>query len=79
MDNASLVTLIRCFLAGESSLAMAKHIEGTIATTFPEDHPAHELADMLAQYTPGGGDYLYSERDVAGPLGRFLIELESIS
>lgn len=75
MDNTPLVELIRRFLAGESSLSIANEIEGAIATTFPSDHPAQDLADMLAQYTPGGGDHLYAERDIAGPLERFLVDL----
>ena len=72
MDNAPLETLIQRFLAGDSSLAIANEIEAAIATTYPNDHPAQEIAELLAQYTPGGGDYLYSEKDLVGPLERFL-------
>jgi len=52
---------IQRFLDGETSISQAQIIEGLIATTFPEEHPAQEIADELAQYSPGGGPFLYSE------------------
>lgn len=75
MNDFRLSSLIRRFLAGEDSLAMANEIEGAIATSFPEDHPAQEVAEMLAQYTPGGGDFIFSRQDVDGPLAKLLDQL----
>ena len=79
MANASLAVLIRRFLEGQSSLSVANEIEGALSANFPQDESAEDLAAMLAQYSPGGGDYLYSQRDMAEPLRRFLARLESSS
>jgi hypothetical protein len=72
MENAQLAKLIKQFVAGDTSLHIANQIEALIANGFPEEHPAQDLAEMLAQYRPGGGDFLYSEQDVLPPLERLL-------
>jgi hypothetical protein len=77
MENFRLHSLIGRFLAGESSTALAKEIESEIILALPENHPAQEVASLLAQFSLGGGQFLYSEQDMARPLQALLSELES--
>jgi len=63
---------IHRFLEGETSLTHARDIESLIVQSFPENHPAQEIADLLAQYSPGGGPFLYSEQQLQVPLKELL-------
>jgi len=68
----ALKTSIHSFLAGENSIKQANTIEGLITSSFSEDHPAQEVAEMLAQYAPGGGPFLFNEHQVSTRLQALL-------
>jgi hypothetical protein len=69
---AALLERMERFARGEDcSLAAANFIEGEIATIFPEDDELQELAELLAQYRPGGGEFLWSEDDVRPRMTRW--------
>jgi len=60
-----LVTMIDDVLSkGALPLKEAWGIEGKIRCDYPEDEQLEEIADKLALYRPGGGEYLLSEEDV---------------
>jgi hypothetical protein len=60
-----LVARMEQFASGtDVSLVAANAIESAIILLFPEDEELQELADLLAQYRPGGGDHLYSEAEM---------------
>ncbi|MFL6231506.1 MAG: hypothetical protein ACJ76N_00060 [Thermoanaerobaculia bacterium] len=59
-----LERLIRAERGEDFSLLAAGEIESEIVTLFPEDEKLQEYADLLAQYRPGGGEYLYSETEI---------------
>jgi hypothetical protein len=65
---AALIDRLERFIRAERgedfSRRAAGTIEGEIAALFPEDEALQEYADLLAQYRPGGGEYLYSEADL---------------
>jgi len=60
MPIDDLISLMERFISGEAiSVRDANRLEGLLlelAPTFPE---LEDLADDLAQYRPGGGDYLH--------------------
>jgi hypothetical protein len=65
-----LERFIRAERGEDYSLRAANAIEGELATLFAGDEELEEFTDLLAQYSPGGGDYLYSESDVRPALVR---------
>ena len=68
-----LGALLEIFVSGEQkSVEHARRMEGLIATAFPADHALQDLADMLAQYQPGGGDYLFSWEEMLPVATRWL-------
>jgi len=77
MDNrAELMTLLVEFVSRRDiSLGTANKIESLIAVEFSEDDPIQELAEDLAQYTPGGGDYLFSEEQMVPRAAAWLARL----
>jgi hypothetical protein len=64
------------FLAGEDGVDAAQRIEGLIASTLAPGHPAQEIADMLAQYRPGGEAGYLDRNDVTPPLRTLLLALD---
>ncbi|MBQ1782626.1 MAG: hypothetical protein II007_03145 [Gammaproteobacteria bacterium] len=71
--NQELRSLLESFISGENqSLLMAQKIESIICIEYAEDHPLQELAEFLAQYRPGGGEFLYSETETAQEISRWL-------
>lgn len=72
-DWKQLSVLLETFAGGENrSLVTANEIEGQIATKFPSDHEVQDLADAFARYSPGGGDFLFSEEDMLPQVTRWL-------
>ncbi|WP_139225821.1 hypothetical protein [Paracidovorax konjaci] len=58
-------SLAKKFISGEDvSLKCANALEVAIDDAFPDDEEMQAVVLMLASYRPGGGDYLYNERDV---------------
>jgi hypothetical protein len=62
-DLARLRLLLDRFVSGEErSLALAKEIEGIVATRFPDAEWFEEVELALAMYNPAGGEqYLDDE------------------
>jgi hypothetical protein len=57
-----LATLMERFASGEAiSLQDARKLEGGLLEWAPEYPDLEDLADELAQYSPGGGDLLFDE------------------
>jgi hypothetical protein len=55
-----LITLMEDFVAGTAiSLADAHRLEGVLLECVAEHPDLGDLADDLAQYHPGGGDFLF--------------------
>ena len=74
--------LLMCLLAmsineGTVSLDRSKQIEGLIVTLLPDDHRADEVAEELAQYSPGGGHGLLSEAELLPSLSRLLARIRA--
>jgi hypothetical protein len=60
-----LRTLLCRFIDGpDRSISAANEIEGLIASNYPPEDPLQELAEDLAQYSPRGGNFLYSEEEM---------------
>ena len=75
-----VIQLLEAFVEqGNTSLAAAKQLEGAIAESFAADHELQDLADLLAQYRPGGGGGLYAEADVVPQAAVWLRRLRSDS
>ena len=71
--NQELRMLLESFKSGENqSLQIAKKIESIICTEYAEDHPLQELAEFLAQYSPGGEEFLYSETEATQEISKWL-------
>lgn len=65
--------LLEAFAIGpDRSLQAAREIEGAIAESLPAQHALQELAEDFAQYSPGGGDRLYSEAQLVPKVAAFL-------
>jgi len=64
-SKISLRNQLEAFVKGEEiAIETANEMEGDIIALFPDDHELIELAEMLAQYQPGGGEYLYSHDSI---------------
>ena len=72
-NNDDLIALVKKFTSGEDvSIRSANAIEVAIDNAFPDDEVMQDAVLMLASYRPGGGEYLYSEREVKGQLEKIL-------
>lgn len=70
---SELIVMIRRFLDGSDvSINLAKRIESAISDIFPEDDEVQDIAINMASYSPGGGDFMYSEEDLKPQLMRVL-------
>lgn len=74
MDSAARMRQLMESAVATSQLSIntAREIEGIIAVSFPCEDKLKELAEALAQFSPGGGDYLFSEYDILPKFKRFL-------
>lgn len=64
-----LMGLIDRFLSGaDTSLGAAHKMEAILLTNFVTEDWFDELSLALAQYSPGGGEHLLAEPDLAGVL-----------
>jgi hypothetical protein len=77
MENAQSLKHIQALLAAfgigpNRSLQASREIEGAIAESVPSDHHLQELAEDFAQYSPGGGEGLYSEVELLLKVEAFL-------
>jgi hypothetical protein len=77
LSTIQLRSLLEVFVSGtDRSVKFANEIEGQIALEFPEDHPVQELAEELAQYRPGGGDFLISESEMLPIVAKWLARIQ---
>ncbi|MES2675938.1 MAG: hypothetical protein V4660_17000 [Pseudomonadota bacterium] len=71
--NNELRILLESFKSGENqSLPIAQKIESIICTEYAENHPLQELAEFLAQYRPGGGEFLHCETEATQEITKWL-------
>lgn len=74
--NQELRILLESFKNGENqSLQIAQKIESIICSEYAEDHPLQELAEFLAQYRPGGEEFLYSKAEANQEISKWLKRL----
>ena len=60
-----ICTLLSRFVDGaDRSLALVGRLEVALDEAFPHDDECQDLVLALASYRPGGGEYLYDERDI---------------
>jgi hypothetical protein len=67
MENPKIKAkqLLLAFISGrDRSTEIADEIWAAVRATAPENEELQELIDDLASYTPGGGDYLFAEREI---------------
>lgn len=58
--------LLLRFVSGlDRSMQLAASLEGHLVEHFPDNPEAVELADLLACYKPGGGQFLFDEEHIA--------------
>lgn len=63
--NNSVIKKIDIFLSRkDQSLKVTNEIEAELLALFPEDEYIEDVTDALAQYKPGGGDFLFQESDI---------------
>jgi hypothetical protein len=69
---AAIVALIDTFVSGDDrSLAQAQAIEVALDDAHPGDESVvGDAVIALAQYAPGGGEFLYDETHIVGVLSR---------
>ena len=61
--------LIGEFISGaDISISLANRIEVLLDDSFPHDEHIQETVEMLARYSPIGGDYLYDDKAVRSRL-----------
>ena len=79
--NRNTLTLLREMVCdGQLGLENARNLESSILLEFPGadgDERFAELLEVLASYTPGGGDYLYDEATLVEEARRVLHRLEN--
>lgn len=56
------MALQRIVAQRDFSLNAADALVAVILKEFPDDQRFEELLDILAQYRPGGGEFLYNEK-----------------
>jgi hypothetical protein len=67
--RSELITLINRFVSDEErSLRLANEIEGLVLERFREEPWFDDVSLALAQYAPGGGEYLVSDEQLASEL-----------
>jgi len=72
-----LVALIDRFLTGaDTSLQATREIESVLFENFGEEDWYDEASLALAQYSPGGGQHLLDEADLAAVLKEVKADLE---
>ncbi len=60
-----LENMIQKFVSGEdTTLSLANRIEVAIDDAYPDDDYLQEAVMMLAQYRPGGGEFLHDTPSV---------------
>ena len=65
MQLHELIADLKVFISKEDHMiSRANKIEVAIDELFLEDDYAQNFVNDLAQYSPGGGDYLYSFEDI---------------
>lgn len=65
---------------GVPSKDLARNLEETILEAFPaadDDERFEEILHILASYEPGGGAYLFNEKDLKLECGRVLMALKN--
>jgi len=66
-----LALMLDRFVSGEDiSLIAANQLEVLLSDGFPDDELVQDRVGDLAQYRPGGGDFLIDEREMRSRLGR---------
>ena len=66
-----LMLLLDRFVSGrDTSLAAASRLEVLLAEAYPDDEVVQDRAGDLAQYRPGGGEFLFDEPEMRSRLGR---------
>ncbi|NIJ67444.1 hypothetical protein FHR20_004428 [Sphingomonas leidyi] len=66
-----LMLLLDRFVSGrDTSLAAASRLEVLLAEAYPDDEVVQDRAGDLAQYRPGGGEFLFDETEMRSRLGR---------
>ena len=79
---AKLVLMVSDFVAGvDRSIAFANRIESQMYAAFADDYDSDATNDFmiaLASYRPGGGQGLYSERDLLEASEAVLPKLKSL-
>lgn len=66
-----LASLLDRFLTGEDvSMAAANRLEVLLSDAFPDDELVQGRVGDLAQYRPGGGDFLFDEKEMCARLSR---------
>lgn len=69
-----LIEKLEAFLGCNNDLQFANEIEGDFIELFYEDDEIFNVADAFAQYSPGGGEFLFSEKDME-PKCKYLIKV----
>jgi len=73
-----LMTLMERFVSGEAiALADANRLESLLLEWTSEVPELEDLADDLANYRPGGGDYLYDFDQMKPRVAHFLASLRA--
>ena len=63
--------LIDRFITGvDVSLSAANKLEVLLDDAYPSDDQIQELVEMLAQYRPGGDEFLFKEKDIQSHLAK---------
>lgn len=66
-----LATRLNRFVDGrDTSIAAANQLEVLLAEAFPDDGVVQDRVGDLAQYRPGGGEFLFDETEMRTRLGR---------
>ncbi len=75
--QAELLAQMRRFVEGaDCSMENANALEVALDDGYPEDPVIQEFVTMLACYRPGGGAYLYDQKELAREMKRVLAYLE---
>lgn len=70
-NATELAMLLNGFVEGhDTSMETANQLEVLLAEAFPDDEVVQERAGDLAQYRPGGGEFLLDEKEMRVRLRR---------
>jgi hypothetical protein len=76
-DLDELRRLLRIFVNGvDRSIGLAGEIETRMRGLFPDDPRFEDFVDQLAQYQPGGGEFLYNDEQLLPSVRWVLAQLE---